>query len=82
MGDWLRRDENERWQIDFHQVPRWASLLVALAVVALVVAIAQLVEPNPPIPPWLGVAVRIGGWIFLGLVLFVLIRWIVGRRRR
>ena len=79
MGDWLRRDKNGRWQIDFHQLPRWASLSIGVAVVALVVLVARMVEPSPPIPPWLGVAVRIGGWIFGSLALFLLIRWIVGR---
>lgn len=81
MGDWLTRDKNRRWQVDLHQLPRWASLLVGVAIVVVVVWVARIMEPNPPVPQWLGVAVRVGGWIFVSLVLLVLIGWLVRRRR-
>jgi hypothetical protein len=80
MGPWLTRDDDGRWKIDLHRLPLGLRLGIALVVVTAVIAAARLVEPAPPIPDWLNSAIHVGGWIYLGLVTFLLGRWLLRRK--
>jgi hypothetical protein len=79
MGPWLTRSEDGRWQIDCHRLSLPMRLAIAIAVVTAVVAVARIVEPAPPWPDWLAGAIRAGAWIYLGLVAFLLGRWLLRR---
>ncbi|AEI68398.1 hypothetical protein [Corallococcus macrosporus] len=78
----VERDRHGRFQVGLFGLPRWARLLIALAMTGLVVAAARFVEPHPVTPPWLADALHLGGWLYLALVLFAVTGWLVRRWKR
>lgn len=63
-------------------LPLWAKLAVAVVVVAVVVAAATVLDPSQAKPPWLGSWIRLSGWLYLGIVVLLCIRWAVRAVRR
>ncbi|WP_437723475.1 hypothetical protein [Sorangium sp. So ce861] len=83
MGDRLiERDRGGRLRVNLFRLPRWAQVLVALAVVGVVVAVARSVDPDPATPRWLTDAIRIGGWVYLALAAVAVASWLRRRRDR
>jgi hypothetical protein len=83
MGDRLtERDAHGRRRVNLFRLPRWAQISIALVIVGVVVIAARTVEPHPAQPGWLTPAIRVGGWVYLGLVVVALVSWLVRRRRR
>jgi protein-S-isoprenylcysteine O-methyltransferase Ste14 len=66
------------------RMPRWAKLLIAVAVVVVVVVVARLVAPPPVAPTWLDSWIQVSGWLYLAIVLRLLVGWFVRtvKRRR
>jgi hypothetical protein len=81
MGDWVTRDDDRRWHVDLHALPKWLSLSLAAATVAVVVVLARRIEPDPAIPAWLPGAIDVAAAAIIGGVVLMSIRWLAGRRR-
>lgn len=82
MGNWIKKDHDGRWRVDLHVLPRWLSLTVAAATVAIVVMLARRVDPDPAIPTWLAPALSVAAWIILGGLVLMLVRWLALRKRQ
>lgn len=81
MGNRLidRRSDGYK-RVDLFRLPRWAQLTIALAIVAVVVLVARVVNPHPMQPRWLPGAIHVGGYVYLGAAVVAIIQLL--RRRR
>jgi len=75
----MTRTGDGRVRVDLHQLPMWTRLTIAVAIVVAVVTAAHVADPAPRVAAWIGTLITIGGWAVLGLVAFLIVRWIVMR---
>lgn len=78
----IERDPHGRFRVNLFGLPRWARILVGLAVTSLVVAAIPFAEPDTAMPRWLPEAIHIGGWVYLALMLVAIANWLLRRRKR
>jgi hypothetical protein len=70
-------------EINLHRMPTWLKYLISLSVIAVVVIAAWIVNGDPPAPNWiLHSLIPVLGWIYLGLVGYLIVYHVVRRWRK
>ena len=70
-------------KINLHLLPSWLKYLISLAVIAVVVLGAWIVNGGRPAPNWiLHRLIPLLGWIYLGLAGYLITYYVVRGRRK